>query len=147
MASITIEETPPRRAAPRALATGFTALRIFFGLDWLSNGLAKLFDTGNYDWGFLLFQPHNPRRRAVHRNRCRKQDPDLPLLIRSACWVAAAWAARAPGCGGEACRLGWCPTARWAGVGLTHGRSGIGGAPGVPAMKLMCATVSRHRPV
>ena len=55
MASITIEETPPRRAAPRALATGFTALRIFFGLDWLSNGLAKLFDTGNYDWGFFSF--------------------------------------------------------------------------------------------
>ncbi len=55
MASITIEETPPQRAAPRALATGFTALRIFFGLDWLSNGLAKLFDAGNYDWGFFSF--------------------------------------------------------------------------------------------
>ena len=55
MASITIEETPPQRAAPRSLATGFTALRIFFGLDWLSNGLAKLFDTSNYDWGFYSF--------------------------------------------------------------------------------------------
>jgi len=41
MASITIEETPPQRAAPRSLATGFTALRIFFGLVWLSNGLAS----------------------------------------------------------------------------------------------------------
>jgi len=42
-------------AARRTLAGGFAALRIFIGLDWLSNGLAKLFDTGNYDWGFFSF--------------------------------------------------------------------------------------------
>ncbi len=55
MASTTPERTQPQLAAPRTLAGGFAALRIFFGLVWLSNGLAKLFDTGNYDWGFLSF--------------------------------------------------------------------------------------------
>jgi len=55
MATNTIEQTPPQLAAPRSLAGGFAALRIFFGVVWLSNGLAKLFDTGNYDWGFLSF--------------------------------------------------------------------------------------------
>ncbi len=55
MASTTTERTQPQLAAPRTLAGGFAALRIFFGLVWLSNGLAKLFDTGNYDWGFLSF--------------------------------------------------------------------------------------------
>lgn len=33
----------------------FTALRIFTGLVWLSNGLAKLIDKGGYDWGFFSF--------------------------------------------------------------------------------------------
>jgi len=37
------------------MACGFTALRIFTGLVWLSNGLAKLFDRGTYDWGFFSF--------------------------------------------------------------------------------------------
>ena len=55
MATNTIEQTRPQLAAPRSLAGGFAALRIFFGVVWLSNGLAKLFDTGNYDWGFLSF--------------------------------------------------------------------------------------------
>ncbi len=31
----------------------FTALRIFTGLVWLSNGLAKLFDVGKVDLGFF----------------------------------------------------------------------------------------------
>jgi uncharacterized membrane protein YphA (DoxX/SURF4 family) len=37
------------------MARAFTALRIFTGLVWFSNGLAKLIDKGNYDWGFISF--------------------------------------------------------------------------------------------
>jgi thiosulfate dehydrogenase (quinone) large subunit len=37
----------------RVLARAFTALRIFTGLVWLSNGLAKLFDVGTIDLGFF----------------------------------------------------------------------------------------------
>lgn len=37
------------------LARGFAALRIFFGLVWLSNGLAKLFGVGAYDLGIVSF--------------------------------------------------------------------------------------------
>ena len=40
-------------ASRRALARGFTALRIFTGLVWLSNGLAKLFNQGGIDIGFF----------------------------------------------------------------------------------------------
>jgi thiosulfate dehydrogenase [quinone] large subunit len=39
----------------RLMARAFTALRIFTGLVWLSNALAKIFDVGNYDWGFFSF--------------------------------------------------------------------------------------------
>jgi len=35
------------------LVGGFAALRNLVGVVWLSNGLAKAFDTGNYDWGFF----------------------------------------------------------------------------------------------
>ena len=37
------------------MARAFTALRIFTGLVWMSNALAKVFDIGNYDWGFFSF--------------------------------------------------------------------------------------------
>ena len=37
------------------MAKAFTALRIFTGLVWLSNGLAKLIDKASYDLGFLSF--------------------------------------------------------------------------------------------
>jgi thiosulfate dehydrogenase (quinone) large subunit len=49
--------TPPTTStvAHRTLARGFAALRIFFGLIWLSNALAKVFDVGAYDWGFISF--------------------------------------------------------------------------------------------
>lgn len=49
--------TPPATvaASPVALARGFATLRIFFGLIWLTNGLAKLFDKGTYDLGFATF--------------------------------------------------------------------------------------------
>ena len=33
----------------------FTVLRVFTGLVWLSNGLAKVFEKGNYDLGFFSF--------------------------------------------------------------------------------------------
>lgn len=39
----------------RLMARAFTALRIFTGLVWISNALAKIFDVGNYDWGFFSF--------------------------------------------------------------------------------------------
>lgn len=39
----------------RTATGGFVALRIVMGLVWLSNGLAKLFDAGQVDWGFLSF--------------------------------------------------------------------------------------------
>jgi thiosulfate dehydrogenase (quinone) large subunit len=42
-------------ADPRLLAGGFAALRIFTGLVWLSNGLAKAFNVGSFDWGFISF--------------------------------------------------------------------------------------------
>ena len=42
-------------ASPTTLARGFAALRIFFGVIYLSNGLAKLFDVGAYDLGFATF--------------------------------------------------------------------------------------------
>ncbi len=42
-------------ASSRIFVMAFTAFRIFTGLVWLSNGLAKLVDKGTYDWGFLSF--------------------------------------------------------------------------------------------
>lgn len=50
--------TDPAVEAPssyRLMARAFTALRIFTGLVWLSNALAKVFEIGNYDWGFISF--------------------------------------------------------------------------------------------
>ena len=43
------------QASPQLLARGFAALRIFFGLIWLSNAIAKLIDVGGYDLGVLSF--------------------------------------------------------------------------------------------
>lgn len=37
------------------MASAFTALRIFTGLVWLSNALAKVTGIGNFDLGFLSF--------------------------------------------------------------------------------------------
>ncbi len=56
--TITASTTEPQVTAPssyRVMTRAFTALRIFTGLVWLSNGLAKLIDKGNYDWGFISF--------------------------------------------------------------------------------------------
>lgn len=43
----------PAQRSTRGFARAFTALRIFTGLVWLSNGLAKLFDVGKIDLGFF----------------------------------------------------------------------------------------------
>ncbi len=42
-------------ASQLVFARGFAVLRIFFGLIYLSNGLAKLFGNGTYDLGFATF--------------------------------------------------------------------------------------------
>jgi len=44
-----------RPPGQRLMAGAFTALRVFMGLVFLSNGLAKATDVGNYDWGFISF--------------------------------------------------------------------------------------------
>ena len=46
---------PPDLVSGDVLARGFAALRIFFGLIWHSNGLAKLIGVGAYDLGFATF--------------------------------------------------------------------------------------------
>lgn len=43
----------PADTARSVYAKGFAALRIFTGLVWLSNGLAKLFNVGMVDLGFF----------------------------------------------------------------------------------------------
>jgi len=42
-------------ASQQALARGFAALRIFFGLIYLTNALAKIIGVGAYDLGVLSF--------------------------------------------------------------------------------------------
>ena len=42
-------------APPGLLARGFAVLRIFFGLIYLSNGIAKAIEKFQYDWGFMSF--------------------------------------------------------------------------------------------
>jgi uncharacterized membrane protein YphA (DoxX/SURF4 family) len=42
-------------ASYRSLAHAFAALRIFFGLIWLTNGLAKAIGVGVYDLGIATF--------------------------------------------------------------------------------------------
>jgi uncharacterized membrane protein YphA (DoxX/SURF4 family) len=52
----------------RLLGVGFAALRIFSGLIWLSNGLAKVFLNQNnkLDWGFISFNLINqPTARGI----------------------------------------------------------------------------------
>jgi uncharacterized membrane protein YphA (DoxX/SURF4 family) len=39
----------------RLMACAFTALRIFTGLVWLSNALAKFVEVGFYDWPYFSF--------------------------------------------------------------------------------------------
>ncbi len=51
----TTEAAVDANSVYRLMARAFTALRIFTGLVWISNALAKIFDVGNYDWGFFSF--------------------------------------------------------------------------------------------
>jgi len=54
----TVRSPEPITAAPvpaRLMARVFTVLRIFTGLVWLTNAMAKVFDVGNYDFGFISF--------------------------------------------------------------------------------------------
>ncbi len=51
----TTQSAGPLSAPHRSLAGGFAALRILFGLVYLSNALAKLVGTANYDLGFFSF--------------------------------------------------------------------------------------------
>src|SRR5918993_1763240 len=55
--SDTTTPQPPATATPgyRLMAGAFAALRIFMGMVFLSNGLAKAFDIGLYNWGFINF--------------------------------------------------------------------------------------------
>jgi uncharacterized membrane protein YphA (DoxX/SURF4 family) len=39
----------------RVMTRAFTALRIFTGLVWLSNAIAKVIEVGSYDFGFISF--------------------------------------------------------------------------------------------
>jgi thiosulfate dehydrogenase (quinone) large subunit len=54
----TVRTTEPATGAPssyRVMTRAFTALRIFTGLVWLTNAVAKIIDVGNYDFGFISF--------------------------------------------------------------------------------------------
>jgi len=58
MSSDTVKSRTARTREPASaavMAKAFTALRIFTGLVWLSNGLAKLIGKATYDLGFLSF--------------------------------------------------------------------------------------------
>ncbi len=48
-------KAPELSALPGAQARAFAALRIFMGLVWLSNALAKVFGVAVVDWGFFSF--------------------------------------------------------------------------------------------
>lgn len=39
----------------RLMTRVFTVLRVFTGLVWLTNGIAKVIEVGNYDFGFISF--------------------------------------------------------------------------------------------
>ncbi len=53
--STRISATTATEGSYRAMARGFAALRIFMGLVWVSNALAKVFSSGDFDWGFFSF--------------------------------------------------------------------------------------------
>ncbi|MGH3570636.1 MAG: DoxX family membrane protein [Pseudonocardiaceae bacterium] len=51
----TTDGAPERLVPARSMAGAFAALRIFIGLVWLSNALAKVFDVAVVDGGFFSF--------------------------------------------------------------------------------------------
>ena len=52
---MTTTAAPVTERTQWALARGLAVFRIFTGIIFLSNGLAKAFDTSNFDWGFISF--------------------------------------------------------------------------------------------
>ena len=63
----------------RLMAGAFTALRIFTGLVWLTNALAKVFDKAQYDFGFISFNLINLGvARGIATNAAGKT-PIVPL--------------------------------------------------------------------
>ncbi|HEX4223083.1 MAG TPA: DoxX family membrane protein [Pseudonocardiaceae bacterium] len=63
------ETAAPNTVAPNTIVTPgmvrlVVALRIFFGLNWLSNAIAKVFNKANFDWGWLSFNLVN--RNTAH---------------------------------------------------------------------------------
>lgn len=63
----------------RLMSRAFAALRIFTGLVWLSNALAKVANIGVFDWGFLSFNLiTTPVARAIATNAAAKT-PIAPL--------------------------------------------------------------------
>ena len=51
----TTEQAGAMDAPPRPLARGFAALRILFGLVWLSTAFSKIFGVNSVDWGPVSF--------------------------------------------------------------------------------------------
>ncbi|OJY52829.1 DoxX family membrane protein [Pseudonocardia sp. 73-21] len=54
----TVHTTEPGVDAPssyRVMTRMFTVLRVFTGLVWLTNAIAKVINVGNYDFGFISF--------------------------------------------------------------------------------------------
>jgi len=51
----TTEQAGRLVAPPPSLARGFAALRIFFGLIFLSTALSKIFEVNRLDWGVFSF--------------------------------------------------------------------------------------------
>jgi len=55
MATTQTSAPTPIEGSYRTMARGFAALRIFMGLVWVSNALAKVFSSGSFDLGFFSF--------------------------------------------------------------------------------------------
>ncbi len=51
----TTAQVAKQPASTRSLASGLAALRVFFGVIYLSNALAKLIGQSTFDWGFFSF--------------------------------------------------------------------------------------------
>jgi uncharacterized membrane protein YphA (DoxX/SURF4 family) len=55
MIDTTVQSDDTLHSTYRLMAGAFAALRVFTGLVWLSNGLAKAFEVGVYDWHYFSF--------------------------------------------------------------------------------------------
>jgi len=59
------------------MARGFAALRIFMGLVWVSNALAKVFSSGSFDLGFFSFNliTRDAAQRIAPTRRRKRRSP------------------------------------------------------------------------